>query len=426
MAPHKLFLTCYLLLFLSGISFSQQKIDHAPQEEVAFKPLILNLNQAGSNYLRVLTWQQFQLQSHNLSTPAANWQMTPMLRRSRLAFLARLSSKVLIWTHIGMNSFTPNNMSPLGGEGYNAPQLFVHSAWGEVSLHPFVQVGAGLHYWNGMTRLASASTTSLMTMDQSRPFASWHTLGITDQYARHLGVYFKGKIHRLDYRLAFNAPSRNVLNDGQDYGIHNSGLLYNGVQQTAWNGQQTGSLILTGYIKYSFLDTESNLTPAQTGTYLGKKSVINIGGGFFSHPGGMYCPETGAHHNVQHFAVDFYLDKAVHNGNAIHVYAAAQRYDFGKHYVSRWVGTGHNWYGQVGYYFGKSKLMPYAAFQWGDYEGMAAPISTLDIGINYFIHGHNTKITLEYHRMQGDIREAAISDSKDVLSQLRMQLQLFL
>lgn len=426
MAPYKLLLTCALILLLPGFSLAQQKTAALPQEEVSFRPMVLNFNDEGSNYLRIITWQQFQLYSQNISDPAADWLITPMLRRSRLAFLMRLSSKVLVWTQIGMNSFTPASMSASGADGNTAPRLFVHGAWGEVSLHPFVQVGAGLHYWNGMTRLANASTTSMMTLDQSRPFASWHSLGITDQCARHLGVYFKGQIHRLDYRLAINAPSRNVLNDGQDYGIRNSGLSYDGVLETDWNGQQTGGMILTGYVKYSFWDKESNLTPAQTGTYLGKKSVLNIGGGFFSHPGGMYSPETGTHHNVKHFAVDFYMDKAVHHGNALHAYAAAQRYDFGKNYVSRWVGTGHNWYGQLGYYFGACKLMPYAAFQWGDYDGMEAPISTLDVGINYFIHGHNSKITLEYHRMQGDIREAAISDSKGGMSQLRMQLQIFL
>ena len=101
-------------------------------------------------------------------------------------------------------------------------------------------------------------------------------------------------------------------------------------------------------------------------------------------------------------------------------------FNYGENYVSRWVGTGNNLYGQVGYYFGSTKLMPYAAFQWGDYEGLEAPLSTLDLGVNYFMKGHNTKITLEYHRMRGDIREAAITDSKDVMSQLRMQLQIFL
>lgn len=418
-------ITTLLLSFLLVMPNLAQN-ESKEQQAAVYTPLILQLNEDGSNYLRLLTWHQFWLSSSNLNDQSTNIQFTPSIRRSRMAVLAKLSSRFLIWTHLGMNNLSPANQSPLGGSGYNTPQIFLHGAWGEVQVHEYLQVGAGLHYWNGMTRLASASTITFMTMDQSRPYGAWHNLGITDQFGRHLGIYLKGQIEKIDYRVAINAPSRNALGEGRDYGLSNSKLEYNGVIHAERSGRWVGNTIIEGYFRYNFLDKESSLLPFQTGTYLGEKSVFGIGAGFFVHPKGMYCAETLEHLNVQHYAVDAYLDKPTRKGNAINAYLAIQRYDFGANYVSRWVGTGNNYYGQLGYYIKRTRLMPYAAFQYGDYEGLEGPVQTLDIGLNYFIHGHNAKMTLEYHRIQGDIRESSIDTYREVLSQLRLQLQFFL
>ena len=140
----------------------------------------------------------------------------------------------------------------------------------------------------------------------------------------------------------------------------------------------------------------------------------------------MSNPETGDHENVTHFAVDAFLDMPVGQGNALNAYAAWQNFDYGENYVSRWAGTGNAIYAQLGYYLGAAKMMPYIALQSADYDGLEDNITALDIGANYFINGHNCKLTLEYHYIKGDIREAAIATSEDALSQLRLQLHIFL
>jgi hypothetical protein len=84
-------------------------------------------------------------------------------------------------------------MTSLGSNG-DAPQLFLHDALGEFKLNDALYIGGGLHYWKGMTRLGNQSTLNMMTLDQARPFVQWHSLGNTDQFARHLGVYAKGTI----------------------------------------------------------------------------------------------------------------------------------------------------------------------------------------------------------------------------------------
>ena len=55
----------------------------------------------------------------------------------------------------------------------------------------------------------------------------------------------------------------------------------------------------------------------------------------------------------------------------------------------------------------------------------------MDIGVNYFINGHNAKITLEYHRIGNDPREDGIGSTTtqaaaQTFSQLRMQAHIFL
>lgn len=120
---------------------------------------------------------------------------------------AQMSPKFLILTHIGLDSLNGENLTAIGIDG-NSAQIFLHGAWGEYKLHESIYIGAGLNYWIGLTRLASQSTISFMTLDQSRPFYAWHSIGISDQFARHLGVYLKGTIGKVDYRLALNNPGR--------------------------------------------------------------------------------------------------------------------------------------------------------------------------------------------------------------------------
>ena len=114
------------------------------------------------------------------------------------------------------------------------------------------------------------------------------------------------------------------------------------------------------------------------------------------------------------------------SGDAINAYAAFMRFDYGDDYVSRWAGTGNAIYAQVGYFIKTAKLMPYIAIQNGNYDGLPDNISATNIGMNYYINGHNAKLTLEYHRIKGDVREGVIATGDDSLSQLRLQLHIFL
>jgi hypothetical protein len=161
------------------------------------------------------------------------------------------------------------------------------------------------------------------------------------------------------------------------------------------------------------------------GTYFGNKTIFGIGAGFFSHANGMYDGVEQRHENVFHWAVDAFYDAPLGKG-AINAYASYINFDYGENYMSRWGGTGHNLYGQLGYLFPKLSIMPYVAAQSGNYEALDENINAFDVGVNYYINGHNAKITLEYHSITNDYREAGTLATGGDLQQIRLQTHIFL
>lgn len=418
-----------LLVLGNPFLWGQEEGEKAPDH--SYQPIILKLDQEGNKYIRLIMWHQVWVTSQNMAADETKFQLSASIRRSRFLAFAQVSPKFLILTHWGLNGLTNNNLTSLGNNG-DTPQLFLHGAWTEFKVSDELHIGAGLHYWNGLTRLASASTLNFMTLDQSRPFAHWHSLGITDQFARHLGVYAKGQIGGFDYRLSVNTPGKSPLGGGKDYGGQST-LTYTGISNPLQaddlntTGDPTGNTLIQGYFRYNFWDKESTKLPYHVGSYLGAKKVLGLGAGFFAHPNGMYDTATGEHEHVLHFAADVFMDLPTAAGGWT-TYASFQRFDYGENYMSRWAGTGSVLYGQTGYFLRAAKLMPYVAFQSGRYDAFDDRLQALDVGLNYFVNGHHAKLTLEYHHIANNPLEGGVDAAgvpRDV-SQLRLQAQIFL
>ncbi len=417
----------FLGMLTWGSLAAQDTSTEKPEVDHSYKPLTLKLDDSGHKYIRFITWHQMWVTSNNLADDGKT-QFSASIRRSRFLAYAQISPRFLILTHFGLNNLSVGNLEALGNGG-DGPQFFLHDAWTEFKVLDELYIGAGLHYWKGLTRLANQSTLNFMTMDNTRPFAHWHSLGVTDQFARHLGIYAKGSIDRFQYRVAVNNPmtSANALSGGAHRGTRPSDLTYTGSDSLNSDGDPVGNTILEGYFNYCLWDKESNKLPYFVGSYLGKKKVLNVGAGFFLHPNGMYNSTTGEHGNVTHLAADVYLDMPVGNG-AFNAYVSFMNYDYGDNYVSRWAGTGNVFYAQTGYLIPNTRFMPYVSYQNANYDGYDETISELNIGVNYFLNGHHAKLTLEYHQITNDLREGAISDFGDnnTLSQIRLQAHIFL
>lgn len=392
----KISLIAVILLFtLKG--FSQGSPDYGAGMK-------FNLNEDGSKYLRVLSWAQIWGQ-YNSDRPLdgnGNEQadLDFSVRRARVLMYAQINKDFLIVTHFGLNSLNTDSMSPTGkGEG---SQLFMHDVWAQYSLGKDNAVGGGLHYWNGISRLNNQSTLNFMTLDNQRQ--AWATLGLTDQFARHIGVYAKGALGKFQYRVAMNGASTSNL-EVTTVPTNGGAATYTGKRLL---GSKEAGRTYAGYFEYGFLDSESNFLPYKVGTYLGTKKVFNVGAGFFSHPNGTVIADAAGNlsgENVTIFGLDAFYDVPLGTqGAAFTAYALYQNTDYGKDYtLGTTYETGSMVHAHVGYVLpGKSKtrFQPYVSYDERQIDALDDNASQLGIGANAFFSGHNSKLTLEYQTLK--------------------------
>lgn len=448
-----------------------------------------NLSPDGSKYLRVMSWHQVYTRytENNNGTLRApgkpqKSQIDFGLRRSRLVLLAQLNPRFVIYTHLGIN-----NQNAVGGgitptvDG-KKPQFFIHEAVTEYKVNKYLSLGGGLHYLNGISRLTSASTTSIMPIDL--PLTNFPTIEATDQFARWLGVYAKGRINKLDYRFSVSDPFlTNVTSTPLSLGSSTTleGVTTNtGTNIAAYSPQNT-THVYQGYVSYNFLEPEANLLPYFTGTYLGTKRVFSVGAGFLYNKDAMYSRPTSSvvtvtpdvladpfgriatnKHSLKMFGVDAFYDVPLDTASrtALTLYGVYYNYNMGPNHV-RFIGpenpgygaaptrgnavpqsgTGGSFYGQVGYLLPqrllgpKARLQPYVAYLHSNYEGLhfsngdTKAVNVYDAGVNVLLDGHNAKVTLNYRArpdFEGFVPSTGNFNSLDYKPEITLQTQIFL
>lgn len=404
--------------------------------------LKLNLNQEGSKYIRFIFWNQVWARSikNNPGTlvngEPADRSFDIGARRVRTIAYAQLSPRYLILVHFGINnqSFVNGGAPGTSGTGGNGagkkPQMFYHDVWNEYAIVPTKNVttgkankaslyaGAGLHYWNGISRLTTASTLNFLMIDA--PLFNWPTLEMSDQLIRQYGVYAKGNIGKLHYRFNANKPFAT-----------NTTPLPNGV---AVDNNGNAKAAYGGYVDYQLLEQEPDVLPFRVGTYAGTKKVLNIGAGFYHNKDGTRSMQENGEtskHNISIQSVDAFADLPFGNKEknmAVTAYSVFYNYDFGPNYLrttgimntgtsdpaslvqkaqegagnARFLlGTGKIWYTQAGLMLPKTiskkiRVQPIAAYTYKDLKGLDEAGHYYDVGSNFYIDGHNSKITLQY------------------------------
>ncbi|MBL7818050.1 MAG: hypothetical protein JNL70_23775 [Saprospiraceae bacterium] len=419
----------------------QPAVDHS------YKPLTLKLNESGSKYIRFIMWHQVwaSMTQNNPGSLDVNgndiggkWTGDIAMRRSRFLMYSQISPRFLVLTHWGINNQSFINggaanhvagvTAPVSNLG-KKPQIYIHDAWTEYAIKPGqLHVGGGLHYWNGVSRLSSNSTLNFMTLDA--PIFNWFNIEATDQFARQYGIYAKGQVGKLDYRFSLNKPFIN----GVSAAAKGTGLTAQAKGSEVSVNVFSEKPALQGYVNYMIWDKEANVLPFFVGTYLGAKKVMNIGAGFYSQAEATGYRTTGVttadsitKNNQTVLGVDFFLDMPTKKGkgDCINVLLTYYNMDFGKNYIrnvgilnehttapasaTSWagggnaqpmIGTGNIFYAQVGYAFPKNKMgyqfMPYVTVTNKKFERLADPSTQFAAGLNWFINGHNAKITAEY------------------------------
>ncbi len=153
--------------------------------------LTLKIDSSGQKYIRFIMWNQIWMRSiqHNPGTQVngENTDHTWDVGARRIRFLAyaQITPRYLILTHFGINNqtFGSGGGSGTGGTGpYGAgkkTQLFFHDAYNEFALVPernvntnkenkaSIYIGAGLHYWLGLSRMTAGSTPQTCRIAES-------------------------------------------------------------------------------------------------------------------------------------------------------------------------------------------------------------------------------------------------------------------
>jgi hypothetical protein len=331
-----------------------------------------------------------------------------------------VTDRVFVYAQFGQNNLNYLSARKVGS--------FFHDATVEYAFVPkHLSIGAGLTGWSGLGRFASPSVGSILMMDA--PLFEQATNDITDQFLRKLSVFAKGKIGKLDYRMAISNP----LPVQSSYGT----TVVSAVDTTLTTKYATFSPSAPnnqyqGYFMYQFLDEESNLTPYTTGSYLGKKKVFNIGAGFVYQSNAtrsLSADSSIKTHDMIMAGLDVFYDTPLdkEKGTALTLYGGVFNFNYGPNYV-RYLGvmntanglsagafqkgnfgnafpingTGTTILAEAGYLMKKDllgtqgTLQPYAGFTYSNFDRLKDPCTLLDVGVNWLIKGHNSKMSFHY------------------------------
>ncbi len=387
------------------------------QNENKINELRLNLNTDGSHFVKATfanqTWVRFT--DTNPGSTLDGYDVKNLfdigLRRTRFQLFGKVHDRVFFYTQIGQNNLSFNTPRKAG--------LFVHDAVGEIEVaKDVVSVGAGLAAWSGLSRFASASIANQLGFDA--PLYQQATNDVTDQFLRKYSVYAKGKIRKLDYRLAISKPMTVKNSTVQDISISDNSKFAPTPPKPQFQG----------YFMLQLKDQESNQTPYNSGTYLGKKDVLTIGTGFITQKGAMWHqegPQT-RFEDLKLWSADVFYEHPLNKaqGNAVTVYADYSITDFGKNYVRNlgvmnpangvsttasfngagnafpMIVTGSTLFAQAGYLFNKDllgkmgTLQPYADIQYSKFDLLKDPMALYEAGLNWLIDGQRAKVSLAY------------------------------
>lgn len=365
----------------------------------------------------------------------------------------QISDHVFLYFQFGQNNFN----AQFNTNSNRKLAAFFHDAVGEYKLTQGneLKLGAGLTIVNGLSRFSQPSIGSIMTLDV--PIFAQTTVDQIDEFSRKLSLYARGQVGKFDYRFALSDP----------FPVTSSGVTLPALSENANFAQKGHQLQTQGYIIYQFFDHEPHTTPYMTGTYLGKKKIFNIGVGAIMQQHAMWkkgIANDTIYQNMMHLAVESYLDMPLNNESesAISTYVGYFNTDYGSNYLryngimnpangseldaSKSIigqgptygnalpmfGTGQVLYAQLGYLFpkqflkGNGKMMPYFSAVLAKYDRLNnLPTNTYNAGVNYFINGHKSKITLDWqNRSTYSIIKNKIIKGERVNS-LLLQYQIF-
>ena len=387
--------------------------------------LRFNLNEDGSHFFQAVflnqTWVRFNESNPGTTVLGKNAPNTfdIGLRRTRIQMFGQITDRAFIYFQFGQNNF--NRLAQYGNRKIAA---FFHDAVCEYRLtkQNQLKLGAGLTIANGLSRFSQPSVGTILALDV--PVFAQATVDQTDLFSRKLSIYARGQIGKIDYRLSLSDP----------FSVTTNGLATPAISTTNANFAAKGhNKQYQAYLMYQFWEKEGHLTPYMTGTYLGTKKVLSIGGGIIYQQDAMWLREgiDTVYQDMLLWAAEGFMELpfSKEKGTALTAYFGYFNYDFGTDYmrtgaqmnpadgkslapdISTFSGGGNGWpmmgtgsivYAQAGYLFkrdmlgSQGTLQPYVTYQRNNFTYLHDPVNVYDIGVNWLIKGHKSKISFDY------------------------------
>ncbi len=443
-----------ILVMVNAFSTVGQKMaDTAPETE----ELRISLNPSGSHYIKATflnqVWVRFNDSNPGtqvLGEPASQ-TMDIGLRRTRLQLYGQLTDHVFFYFQFGQNNF--NFLAQNAGN--RKVQVFFHDALAEYKTSKTnnkLVLGGGLTIANGLSRFSQPSIGTIMSMDV--PVFAQATVDQTDEFSRKLSIYARGQLGRFDYRVVMSDPFPITTNGTITTPISIATSSNASFAQIGHHKQYQG------FFMWNFFDKEAHTTPYMTGTYLGKKKVLNLEAGFINQKSALWTGDgiTNTFHDMNLWSVALFYDAPVNKekGTAINAYLGYFNTNYGPGYLRYnnamnpatsvsgpylagtpgnafpMFGTGTQVYAQAGYLLpkdlfgeGNGTLMPYITLQSAKLDRLDKSMNVYDVGVNWFIKGHTSKLTMDYQsRPVYELQGSALVRS-DRKGQLTLQYQIF-
>lgn len=223
------------------------------------------------------------------------------------------------------------------------------------------------------------SAASLLTLDYG-PYSFLQSAVTTSSTGRDTGFQAKGYL--ADQRLEYRAG------------------IFQGIRQAG----ARNSLRTAGRLQYNFWDKE--VGPFYTGTYLGKKKVLSIGGGVDRQSG----------YNA--YAVDFFLDRPLVNKNSITAQVDYLRFDGGKMIPTLLEQSDLE--AQFGYFVSSAKVLPFVRYDQQNFRASANKSKDqkrYQAGVTWYPNAHNFNIKGAYSRVDPKVGHTT--------DEFTVQMQLF-
>lgn len=318
-------------------------------------------------------WGQGWYQFVEHGKPAGNLNEF-MARRVYLYVKGQVTPSFEFFTHIASDR--------LGQEGLDVPALGLGSGvafrdlWITYKLNDAVKIQVGRMYVPLTRSFGTTSTKALLTTDL--PNLQGGIRG---------NIFFASKVGRDDGITVWGNPF-----DGR---IQYRYMLSEGVE----DGNNPGdSLRSSGRVAINLLEPEKDWF--NQGTYLGTKNVLALGFGYDIQRDLTLNGVAGQDNSV--WTADVFLDHPV-NAGAITVEAAYINIENStESHNSSQLRAGDdasNYYIQTGYLFsapaGSGRFQPYVRHEKIDVDGKGAT-DFASVGANYYIKGHNAKLSLDY------------------------------